>query len=81
MIKIFQIDSLRYGLICSHQTIRPIKAGEEIFSDYGYTIAFKLTRTRGIEWYYDEWREFKAKYPDHLKVKQLTKIINKHIII
>jgi SET domain-containing protein len=64
---------LRYGLISAHRTIRPIKAGEEIFSDYGYQ--HPLTRRRGYEWYYDEWQEFKANNPDHWKVKRHAAVI------
>jgi hypothetical protein len=62
---------LRYGLVGAFETNRPIKAGEQIFSDYGY-INVRQIRAYPYEWFYDEWQDFKAKNPDHLKVKQFS---------
>jgi hypothetical protein len=68
MLSLFQFDSLRYGLIGSFRTNKPIKAGEQIFSDYGYRRE-RIRKMFPHEWFYDEWQDFKSNYPDHWKVQ------------
>ena len=55
-------------MIVVTETIRPIKKGEEIYSFYGYGNEF-LHRIPGVEWYYDQWQEWKIKNPNHQNIK------------
>ena len=72
-----QIDSPRFGLTIASITIRPIKKGEEIYSFYGYVDLLKKNPER--EWYYDQWQEYKKKYPNSPKIKLYEAQAKQHL--
>jgi SET domain-containing protein len=58
-----KLDSPRYGLIGAFYTNKPIKAGEDILSDYGYALKnFKGDECdEGREWYKEEIKKMSKK--------------------
>ena len=66
---ILQVDSVRYGLVGIFVAIKDVKKGDEVFSNYGYSVKSFPTR----EWYTNEWNEFKANPANAEKVKWLLK--------
>ena len=64
-----QVDTPRFGLLQLMETVRPVKKGEEIFSNYGYRTDFLREPMKGKEWYYDQWQEYKKAYPNSPKIK------------
>ena len=61
---------MRYGLAAIFSTIKDIKKGDELFCNYGYDVNTKI---HGLEWYVNEWKEFKANPANAERVEQLKK--------
>ena len=59
---ILQADTPRNGLIAMWKSSRPIKKGQQIFSNYGYK------DVNAYDWYKNEWEEFK-KTADEINIK------------
>lgn len=63
-----QLDSVRNGIIGAFKTTRAVKAGEQLFSNYGYSQRCMMQYCAGMEWYRDEWLNYSANFNEHAEL-------------
>ena len=71
------MDSARFGIIGCLISIKNIKKGDELFSNYGpyYSNLLKPDSNSMTSWYYDCWQKFKTDHPEEIEyIKQWEEI-------
>ncbi len=67
----FQVDSPRFGLVGAFYTSQDVKKGQELTSNYGYSL------NDARKWYRDEWAKLKLNSNDTEYIQMLESLLSK----